>query len=57
MSGDSFNVKVRFYLKFRLVFMSKGWAKGLGIEDKDVVERKNTCICVCKHKKEKRERE
>jgi hypothetical protein len=37
--------------------MSKGWAKGLGIEDKDVVERKNTCICVCKHKKEKRERE
>jgi hypothetical protein len=61
MFGDSFNFKVRFYLKFRLVFIAKRWAKGFGIEDKDVEERKNIYVYVRAHirskkRKEKKER-
>jgi hypothetical protein len=52
--------------KIQMVFMSKGWTKGFGIEDKVVEERiyiyTYICVCVCvsartHKKKEKKERE
>jgi hypothetical protein len=53
MSKDSFNFYVRFYLKFRLVFIAKRWAKGFEKEDKDVEERKNIYMYMCVHTQEK----
>jgi hypothetical protein len=40
-----------------LVFISKRWAKGFRIEDKDVEERKNIYVYVCAHIRKNRERE
>jgi hypothetical protein len=50
--------------KIQMVFMSKGWTKGFGIEDKVVEERiyiyiyiyMCVCVCVGAHTQEKREK-
>jgi hypothetical protein len=39
-----------------LVFIAKGWAKGFGIEDKNVEEIKYVCMYMCVHKQERKER-